>query len=524
MLVFTFATDDISSYADKSALINKVYCKRNKYKWRSDNQERLKNDWDKQWEKVAMAVDLLRETKQGQWLCWIDADAAFNHHDVRLESFIKQAGNKDFLVCHDGVNRGNEEEAKDPYFINTGIMIFKNTPWVRELFLRWIRTPGKYKKGSDTQDQERLVEMYRDNELGMKDHVKVFPANAFNSSYARPNADTFVVHMMSRSAEERVKRFDGILDKLNRRPKDTTDEIVKRAFDSRQQGGKVAIVTMYDDKIATYAHLSALINSMYAAKYGYEMVTIRKRISDRAPQWDKVLAVKDVMANDAHEYIMWIDADAIFSDFNTDLVEKIIKPSMTSETDMIICDDSCNKKKELLDGSFFPNTGTFIFRNTEWSRQFLDLWWENPGTKKFKKYHEQDQLKNMYEENALDLQKKLKLLPARTMNSCFEEIPNSKNITVKKGDTFIIHMMATDNTIREKYFKNRYRALLQENPEYLTHYNDRTSMQMEKSESGNYEAAIAGATVVVLSIAIVLLILVFRKGGKTYTRQENEVT
>lgn len=514
MLVFTFATPDIADYADKSGLINQMYCRKNKYKWHSDNQERLNSDWDKQWEKVAMSLDMLRETKEGEWLCWIDADAAFNHHDVRLQSFIKQAGNKDFLICHDGVNRGDEEEAKDPHFINTGVMIFKNTPWVRDLFQRWIRTPGKYKKGSNTQDQERLVEMYRANELGMKDHIKVFPANAFNSSYGRPNADTFVVHMMSRSTEERVDRFNGILEKLNRRVKDTPDDIVKRAFESRQQGKNVAIVTMYDNKIANYAHLSALINSMYAAKHGYEMVTIRKRISDRAPQWDKVLAVKEVMAQDTHEYIMWIDADAIFNDFDTDLVEKIIKPSMSDETDIIICDDTCNKPKELRDGSFFPNTGTFVFRNSDWSKEFIENWWNNPGKKKFKKYHEQDQLKTMYEENVMGLQSKLKLLPARTMNSCFEEIPNSKNINVRKGNTLIVHMMGTDNKIREKYFRNRYNALLKENPEYLTHYNDRTSMQMETSENGNYEATVAFATVVVLAIAIVLLILAFGKKSK----------
>lgn len=509
MLVFSFATRNIEKYAFLSKEINSLYCKKHKYEWISEDKERLSGDFDKQWEKVAMSLDLLRRTKKGSWLCWIDADAVFNLQDIPLETFTS-ATKKDFLICHDGVNVDpSKKDPKEKFHVNTGVMIFKNTKWTEGLFQRWIRTPGKFKKGAENQDQDRFVEMFRANELDMQDHVHVFPANAFNSNYHRPNADTFVVHMMERSMDERIKRFEGILKNLKdpRTSGLTPEELVSKAFLNRQKGGKVAVVTMYDDAISGYAHLSTLINSMYTSKYNYELVTIRERLSDRAPQWDKVFAVSEILKKNAHDFVMWIDADAIFNDFETDLLNDIILKNMENGAEMLVCDDTCNKGIFAEKNSFYPNTGTFVFRNTEWARRFAEFWWQNPEDKVVEKYHEQDMLKKWYEENKMGLQDKLVLLPAQTMNSCADELPKAVNIIRRRDDTFIIHMMATSNKVRENYFRGRLNALKTVYPAHTMHYNDHTSTELQAG--GSYENTLAYTAVAMAAIGVVLLI-VFR--------------
>lgn len=517
----TFATEDIEDYAAITRQINKDYCNKHGYEFISESKRKLDDSYDPHWEKVKLISDTLKQRRR-RWVFFLDADAAVNQDDIKLETFVKQAPKKaDILICHDGMNKDEvpPTERSQKHFVNTGAILIKNTRWSREFIDHWLRTAGEYKKGSKLQDQDRFVEMLKNDEKGAfsKEKIFVFPVNAFNSVYERPGADTFVVHMMKRNTNERKKRFTEI---LNKKIPETPEEIVMRAFQSRPKvpGAKIAIVTMYDDPIASYSKFTTAITNMYATRNGYETVVVRQRLSDRDPQWDKVFAVGEVLKQKAHDYVMWIDSDATFQKHDVKL-ESFIDEYMDEKVDMIICDDSPNKpmpKNPFSRDTFLPNTGTFIFRNTEWSRKFCETWWNNPMNKEKARYHEQDVLINLYKENRDNLRNKVRLMECEAMNSAFLNLPRPSNLSGGKRDTFVLHMMARSAKDRRIVFKKMLEDMQKADELHTYYVTDRFYKEMQEGEAvvpSNMTLAIALST-----CSIIVFIFVMVKLKRSYSK------
>lgn len=481
--VLTFATKDIDDYAALTRDINSAYCKKHGYDFVSESERTLDDSYDPHWEKVALINRQLKNARRN-WVFFIDADAAFNHDDLKIESIMKMAPKgADVIMCHDGDNKEDlsAEERKKKHYVNTGAIIAKNSQWARKFFKHWIDTAGKYKKGAELQDQDRMVEMLKNDELGAfsKGKVHVMPINAFNSTHGRPDADTFVVHMMKRDSDERIKRFRKILEKG---PAKSPEEIVQSAFDSRPKyDSKIAIVTMYDDPIANYSRFSTAVTNIYGSKHGYETIVVRERLSDRDPQWDKVYAVGRVLDQQQHDYVMWIDSDATFQDHSIKL-EDIIAEYM-GDADMLICDDRPNKGAFARPNMMYPNTGTFIFRNNEWSRNFANTWWENPMNKENARYHEQDVLMNLWTEDRDNLKKKLKLAKYDLMNSAFRELPAFNTLKGGNRDTFVIHMMARNAKDRRGVFEEMLKKHMGDVEPHSFYFSDRLSSELQQAST-----------------------------------------
>ncbi len=515
MIVYTFADDAVKEYADISSSINEAYCKKHGYKWIKNSKNTLdKGTWDPHWEKVVMTRDILKKNND-KYIFWLDADAAFNQNDIKLTSFSKIYPNADILVCHDGLNKSDEKDNMKPYFVNTGAMMFKNTKWTKAFVNKWIDEAGVFKKNSPLQDQDKFVDMLKNDEMSClsKGKVEVLPMNAFNSPYARTNGDNFVVHLMKKSTEERKKIFNRIKNKqISKEKKDLNpQEIFEIAYNTRTVSPekKVAIVTMYDNPIKSYASYATAVMNMYAFKNNYEVIVIRDRLSDRAPQWDKVFAVWKVLEKKDHDYVFWLDSDATFNDFNKNLLEDIIKPNSANKN-IIISDDSVNKSKSTLDkkpNSIFVNTGSFAIKNNEWSRNFLKTWWENPMGKEKERYHEQDVLMSLYDENKNNLKDNILVLKYDVINSAFNELPSKGKLKGGRNDTFIIHMMARGSDDRKKFFKNHYNKKIKEIKPYEFFYPDGFIKELsnEKEENDNFMFMILiGSFLLIILVAIIV--------------------
>lgn len=515
MIVYTFADDTIKNYADISSAINKEYCDKHGYKWRKDTKRTLdKASWDPHWEKVVMTRDILNKNND-KYIFWLDADAAFNQNDIKLTSFNKIYPKADILLCHDGLNKSDEKNNMEPYFVNTGAIMFKNTKWTKAFVNKWINEAGVFKKNSPLQDQDKFVDMLKNDEMSClsKGKIQVLPMNAFNSPYARTKGDNFVVHLMKKSTDERKKIFNDIKNKqISKENKDLKpEEIVDIAYNTRTVSPetKVAIVTMYDDPIKSYASYATAVTNMYAFKHKYEVIVIRDRLSDRAPQWDKVFAVWKVLEKKDHDYVFWIDSDATFNDFNKNLLEDIIK-TKGSNKNIIIGDDSVNKSKSTVDkkpNSIFVNTGSFAIKNNEWSRNFLKTWWENPNGKEKERYHEQDVLMSLYDENKNNLKDNIQVLKYDEINSAFNELPSNGNLSGGRNDTFIIHMMAKGKEDRKKFFKNHYNKKIKEIKPYEFFYPDSFIKELsnEKQENNNFMMKILiGSILLIILVAVII--------------------
>eukprot|EP00527_Entomoneis_sp_CCMP2396_P006523 CAMPEP_0198141074 /NCGR_PEP_ID=MMETSP1443-20131203/4145_1 /TAXON_ID=186043 /ORGANISM="Entomoneis sp., Strain CCMP2396" /LENGTH=346 /DNA_ID=CAMNT_0043803697 /DNA_START=90 /DNA_END=1130 /DNA_ORIENTATION=+ len=102
----------------------------------------------------------------------------------------------------------------------------------------------------------------------------------------------------------------------------------------------------------------------YARKHGYQLFDGSDLIdTTRPPAWSKILAVAQLMDEDKCDWIMWTDADTVV--MNSDQKIENFLPSDPSKHLLVGSDNG---------GGY--NSGVFLLRNTEWSRQFLSDWWD----------------------------------------------------------------------------------------------------------------------------------------------------
>eukprot|EP00299_Pterocystis_sp_00344_P009019 c3652_g1_i1.p1 GENE.c3652_g1_i1~~c3652_g1_i1.p1 ORF type:complete len:317 (-),score=58.48 c3652_g1_i1:114-1064(-) len=97
----------------------------------------------------------------------------------------------------------------------------------------------------------------------------------------------------------------------------------------------------------------------YAECHGYQLSFIKKKIGDssRSPHWTKIKAVQGEIEKGA-QYVFWMDADSLFMDFSTGIESLLTQTShdMWAEADL--------------------NTGHFLVKNTPWTKQFLQEWFD----------------------------------------------------------------------------------------------------------------------------------------------------
>lgn len=209
---------------------------------------------------------------------------------------------------------------------------------------------------------------------------------------------------------------------------------------------KICVCMMWTEDISSFAELSTKINEKYSEMHGYSFKFFKGRKSERDPRWDKVKVVKSLLnekTNDKenrYDYIFWIDADAYFNIEEKDLEEFVYK-----NYDLVICDDPMTTG---------VNTGTFLIRNTDWSKFLVDMWWANGEGSHLEhdEFHEQDTLDLMYKADFLGLKKKMLILPAQCFNS-----NHFVTRSFEKGwnKTFIVHLMGEKKAKRSHVMKKK---------------------------------------------------------------------
>lgn len=131
----------------------------------------------------------------------------------------------------------------------------------------------------------------------------------------------------------------------------------------------IKIIQYYTSNLQ-YAITSEKINKEYCNKYGFEYFsqtdndTIRNTSDNRAVQWYKIKFIQQQLEESNVDYIMFMDADAIF-----------VKP----EVDIRTIIENYPDKELIISEDFGPdivNTGVMIFKNTNWSVDFLKRIWE----------------------------------------------------------------------------------------------------------------------------------------------------
>lgn len=165
---------------------------------------------------------------------------------------------------------------------------------------------------------------------------------------------------------------------------------------------KVLIITAFTDHIrwdnygkCDYGDFAALNHLNYSNKHGYSYIkeiVLNEDYSDWHPTWIKIDVLRKHISN--YDYVVWIDADAVFVDDNIKIEDLI-----SEDVDLILPKLEFDK----VSGKMWTHTSTgfMIWKNSEWSKNILSLLWEQPNEFRFKFFHEQTRLDQVIYDNFL---------------------------------------------------------------------------------------------------------------------------
>jgi predicted O-methyltransferase YrrM len=147
-------------------------------------------------------------------------------------------------------------------------------------------------------------------------------------------------------------------------------QLSNRSFDCYYPGGKIAVVSLYTDEIADFAHYSEKNIRQYCKKHNYTFYVYRDKIEkNSSPNWSKAGSILNHISD--HEYIVWIDSDALIFDKNKKF-ETIIGKCAKNKY-IIACEDI--GKNSML------NSGVLIFKSDSYTENLIKKWRDFDGNK-----------------------------------------------------------------------------------------------------------------------------------------------
>ena len=163
---------------------------------------------------------------------------------------------------------------------------------------------------------------------------------------------------------------------------------------------KICIITSYTDHIrwddygkCDYGDFASLNHHEYSNKHGYSYIKEIVKNDDYLdwhPTWIKVDVLKKYLP--LYDYVVWIDADAVF--VNQDIK---IEDLIDGNVDLVIP----KLEVDRFTGNMWTHTttGFMVWKNNEWSKNILDLLWNEPKQFRFEFFHEQSRLDELLYNN-----------------------------------------------------------------------------------------------------------------------------
>ena len=145
---------------------------------------------------------------------------------------------------------------------------------------------------------------------------------------------------------------------------------------NKEQAGKICITTLTDakkadplQKMLRWRNFNNLLDmtlpnkEAYAKKHGYYLFDESDSLdTTRPPSWSKIKAAQRLLNEENCDWVFWLDADTVVMN-SAKKIEDFLP--LEQGKDLLITAQK--------GGSY--NAGAWLIRNTEWSREFLDHWW-----------------------------------------------------------------------------------------------------------------------------------------------------
>lgn len=199
---------------------------------------------------------------------------------------------------------------------------------------------------------------------------------------------------------------------------------------------------MHTPDIRNYSVFTEEGNRAYADQWGYGFHVFDHIVDlERVPHWSKLHAVQLYLSE--YEYLLWIDADAVFFDRSRG-IDEVFNVSGWPNAEMwaqdIWPDYPSVQRMELID------TGVVLFRNSLWTRQFLLEMYHLPSCQNFLNWTEQYCFTVAYREDFLGMRSRMAILPTPTINH--HVLPSPQD----PAALFILHLAGRPTKARTTHF------------------------------------------------------------------------
>ena len=156
----------------------------------------------------------------------------------------------------------------------------------------------------------------------------------------------------------------------------TTEEIVSTYMNEKNRP-RICITTLTDSakadpiqRLVRWRNFDSLLDmtwpnkQSYCDKHGYFLYNESMTLdSSRPPSWSKILAVRRLLTEENCDWVFWMDADTVIMNSNKRIEDFLPLPD--SGVDLILT----------IQKQISWNAGAWLIRNTPWSIDFLDSWW-----------------------------------------------------------------------------------------------------------------------------------------------------
>ncbi|CAL9731281.1 probable alpha-1,6-mannosyltransferase Mnn10p [Monosporozyma unispora] len=204
----------------------------------------------------------------------------------------------------------------------------------------------------------------------------------------------------------------------------------------------------------------------YAKRHGYgltikDLTTAKRYSHEYRESWQKVDILKQTFREfpDA-EWFWWLDLDTFIMEPDRSLeshifsrVDKLVDRTLKSfnplglEVDIPFVDYTQDMDLLITQDCGGFNLGSFLIRNSDWSKLLLDIWWDPAGYEQkhmIWEHREQDALETLYANEAW-IRSKVGFLPLRMINSfppgaCSEFSDDSRYFYNEYARDFVVNM------------------------------------------------------------------------------------
>ena len=153
--------------------------------------------------------------------------------------------------------------------------------------------------------------------------------------------------------------------------KDDKNNTLKYSSINNSKNKKLKILVLQDgayEKYPEFSEYSKKINKLYCDKWKYDYKFIDHKIDEMPPYWLKVFDINKYINENNYDYILYLDLDAVFYDFDKSIEDVIygIYKIKNKFYDIYVGEDIGIKSN--------LNSGVFLFKNTKFSRKFTEMW------------------------------------------------------------------------------------------------------------------------------------------------------